>query len=68
MYRDVGVSKLKGEAYSNFRLPYSDEGAVCMFCEDYPPEIFTQLTVEEYVPAVVAGKVIGTATTSATRQ
>jgi len=50
MYRDVGVSKLKGEAYSNFRLPYSEEGAVCMFCEDYPPEVFTQLTVEEYIP------------------
>lgn len=50
MYRDVGVSELKGEAYSNFKLPYSDEGSVCMFCEDYPPEVFTQLTVEEYIP------------------
>jgi phage terminase large subunit GpA-like protein len=50
MYRDVGVSKLKGEAYSKFRLPYTDEGAACMFCEDYPPEVFDQLTVEEYVP------------------
>ena len=50
MYRNVGVSELKGEAYSNFRLPYTDKGAVCMFCEDYPPEIFTQLTVEEYIP------------------
>ena len=23
---------------------------MCMFCEDYPPEVFTQLTVEEYIP------------------
>lgn len=50
MYRDVGVSDLKGEAYANFRLPYTDNGAVCMFCEDYPPEVFTQLTSEVYEP------------------
>jgi phage terminase large subunit GpA-like protein len=50
MYRDVGVSKLKGAAYSNFRLPYSEEGAVCLFCEDYMPEYFDQLVAETYEP------------------
>lgn len=49
MYRNVGVSRLKGEAYHNFRLPYNEgHQGVCMFPEDYEPEYFDQLTAEEY--------------------
>ncbi len=50
LYRDVGVSRIKGEEYHCFRLPYTDGGPVRMFPEDYAPEYFTQLTVEEYRP------------------
>ena len=51
MYRDIGVSRLKGESYTGFRLPY-DKGdyGVTMFSTDYDEEWFLQLTSEEYHP------------------
>ncbi len=51
MYRNVGVSRLKGEAYYSFRLPY-DKGdpGIAMFSADYDREYFEQLSSEEYRP------------------
>lgn len=51
MYRRVGVSRLKGEAYAHFRLPYDkDDFGICMFPCDYDEEYFLQLVSEDYVP------------------
>lgn len=57
MYRDVGVSRLKGETYTSFRLPY-DKGdyGIAMFSSDYDEEYFLQLTSEEYQPGTAVRK------------
>uniref|UniRef100_UPI003D14963F terminase gpA endonuclease subunit n=1 Tax=Sphaerochaeta sp. TaxID=1972642 RepID=UPI003D14963F len=57
MYHLVGVSRLKGELYNNFRLPYDSESpGICMFPCDYEEEFFKQLTAEVYVPNNTRGR------------
>jgi len=57
MYKEVGVNRLKGEAYAAFRLPYDKgDSGICMFPEDYEQEYFEQLTSEEYIKKKSATK------------
>lgn len=51
LYYRLGVSRLKGEAYNNFRIGYDQNiPGICMFPCDYEEERFLQLTAEKYYP------------------